>query len=200
MDIYRYMPQKMKRNLRPRIMILILVTFLPIALSLIALSITVLVRFAEQSGDRALHELALGMERVERDAVSVEHYADEFTRRYLTEINADAGIRDAMVPYDMIGDLGRWYSHLGLPGFVYLYDSTAGKSYIKYYGSTLDTAARERITAEVETFAAETGSLNFEMRGIGGRDYLCRTCRPPTARTSWAAMALWNPRTGTLSG
>ncbi len=175
MDIYRYMPEKMKRNLRPRIMTLILVTFLPISISLIALSFTVLVRFAEQAGDRALHELDLGMERVERDAVSVEHYADEFARRYLTEINAEDGIGDAMLPYDMIGDLGRWYSHLGLPGFVYLYDSAHEKSYIKYYGDTLDTAERERITAEVEMFAADTGSLDFEMRDVGGRDYLCRT-------------------------
>ena len=100
MDIYRYMPEKMKRNLRPRIMTLILVTFLPISISLIALSFTVLVRFAEQAGDRALHELDLGMERVERDAVSVEHYADEFARRYLTEINAEDGIGDASLRHD----------------------------------------------------------------------------------------------------
>lgn len=175
MDSFHRFMHKMKRNLRHRIITLILVVFLPIALSLITLSATVLARFTGQSADRALHELALGMDRVERDAVSVEHYANEFTQRYLTQINSADGLGGAMTPYDMIGDIGRWYSHLELPGFVYLYDSGSEKCYIKYYGSTLDIAETERVTAEVEKFARTAGTLMFELRGIAGRDYLCRT-------------------------
>lgn len=167
--------RKMKRNLRFRIMTLILVVFVPVSVSLITLSVTVLVRFAEQSEERALHELSLQMERLERDAAMVENYADEFTLRYLTEINDVGGLADPMTAYDMIGDLGRWYSHLELPGFVYLYDCGSGRTYVNYYGGALDVPERDRTKALVEKLAAEQEPMRFELRTVGGRDYICRT-------------------------
>ena len=175
MDKLRDFIYKLKRNLRPRIMMLILVVFLPVSVSLITLSVTVLARVSQQSGERVLHLLSLSLEKVERDAAMVENYADEFTQRYLTELSSASGFSDPMTPYDMIGDLGRWYSHLELPGFVYLYDSESGSAYVKYYGEAPEISDRERMTALVESFAAGSEAVSFEARSLGGRDYLCRT-------------------------
>ncbi len=175
MERLRRLRYVLLHELRARIMTLILVVFLPISIALITLSTTVLVRFSEQSRDRALHELSMQMTQMERDAVGVEHYADEFVRNYLMQINAPSGFSNAMLPYDMIEDLGRWYSYLDLPGFLYLYDNTGERCYTKYYGGTQDVSEKERLTKEVEGFAAVVGPMHFTLRDVGGRDYLCRT-------------------------
>lgn len=168
---------KMKRKLRSRIMTLILVVFLPIFTLLTAMSAALVRHFSDQLHERTTHELEMTMNGIEQDLLNVEYYAGEFADVYLTEINSSAGLSDALIPYDMIRDLGRWYSLSSLSGFVYLYDFGEGRCYTRHYGSVLNAAEINAAGYEVEKLAGEGRTRVFEHESIGGRDYLCRVYR-----------------------
>ncbi len=175
MDRLDRLSLKMKRKLRSRIMTLILVVFLPIFALLTAMSAALVRHFSDQLNERTAHELEMTMTRLEQDILGVEYYAGEFADRYLTEINAPDGLTDSMIPYDMIRDLGRWYSLSGLSGFVYLYDSGEGRCYARHYGSVLDAAEVNAAAREVEKLAGEGRTRVFERATVAGRDCLVRS-------------------------
>lgn len=165
----------MKRKLRSRIMTLILVVFLPIFALLTAMSAALVHHFSDQLRERTAHELETAMSGFEQDILSVEYYAGEFADRYLTEINAPDGLSGSVIPYDMIRDLGRWYSLSGLSGFVYLYDYGEGRCYTRHYGSVLNAAEINAAMHEVEKLAGEGRTRVFELESVGGRDCLVRS-------------------------
>lgn len=111
---------KMLHNLAYRIMTIILVTVVPLCLITIVIAFVTLHSASEQMRERAQRQTEANMERLEQDILRIEDYAEEFVDEYMAELDAADGFSDSLVPYDMINDLQRLFSHTGLKGAVYL--------------------------------------------------------------------------------
>ena len=112
--------QRATRNLSYRIMTIILVTVLPLCLVTVAIAFVTVHSASERSQERILRQTEANMDRLETDILRIEDYAEEFVAQYVVELNSDRGFSDQLVPYDMIRDAQRLFSHTGLKGAVYL--------------------------------------------------------------------------------
>lgn len=172
---------KMTRNLAYRIMTVILVTFVPLCIVTIIIAGTVLYTSTERLHDAARRQAEGNLDRLETDILRLEDYAEEFVDEYMAELSADGGFSDELVPYDMISDLQRLFSHTGLTGAVYLVESSSDRCIVK--GSEAIYAPTE--LEALQSFLAGTAAAGFDGFALEGMELMRREYSYPNARAGF---------------
>lgn len=172
---------KMTRNLAYRIMTLILVTFVPLCIVTIIIAGTALYTSTERLHDAARRQTETNLNRLEADILRLEDYAEEFVDEYMAELSADGGFSDELVPYDMISDLQRLFSHTGLTGAVYLVESSSGRCMVKGAGASYTTVELETL----QSYLAGSTAAGFGGFALEGLELMRREYSYPNARAGF---------------
>lgn len=173
--------EKFMRNLTYRIMTAILVTVVPLCLVTVIIAIVTLYNSSERMHERILRQTETNMERLEAAILRIEDYAEEFVDEYMAELNSDRGLSDQLVPYDMIGDLHRLFSHTGLKGAVYCIENETGNCLVKsgdslYLPYELD---------QLRDYVAENAVEGFESISLNGYELMRREYAYSSARVGF---------------
>lgn len=172
---------KMRRNLAYRITTVILVTFVPLCIVTIIIAGTVLYTSTERLHDAVRRQTEGNLDRLETDILRLEDYAEEFVDEYMAELNADGGFSDELVPYDMISDLQRLFSHTGLAGAVYLVESSSGRCMVKSSEAIYAPTELEAL----QNFLAGTAAAGFDGFALEGMELMRREYSYPNARAGF---------------
>jgi len=173
--------KKCGRNLAYRIMAVILVTTVPLCLVMITLAAVTLYSSFLHMQEQAQRQLEANLNRLETDILRIEDYAEEFVDEYISELSAETGFSDELIPYDMVGDLQRLFSHTGLKGAVYLVDRASGRCMVRgvgtpYYPQDLDT---------LRDCIAENPAAQFERLALDGHELIRREYGYANARAGF---------------
>ena len=169
---------KLKRNLAYRIMTVILVTFVPLCLVTVIIAAATLYISVERLHDKALQQTEDNLNRLEADILSLEDYAEEFANKYMAELNTNSGLADELIPYDMISDLQRLFSHTNLKGAVYLVDLSSDRCMVRSGGSLYTPTELETI----RDFLSSSTAAGFDSFAMEDRELMRREYSYPNVR------------------
>lgn len=172
---------KLRRNLAYRIMTVVLVTFVPLCLITVVIAGTAVHTASERLHDRARQQTEVNLNRFEADILRLEDYAEEFVDEYMAELNSDSGFSDELVPYDMINDLWRLFSHTELKGAVYLVDLSSGLCLVRSGESVFMPAEIEAL----RTFLSGSAAAGFGSFALEGRELMRREYSYSSARSGF---------------
>lgn len=173
--------EKLCHNLAYRIMAVILVTIVPLYLVTVAIAVGTLYNSSERMHERVQRQVEANMDRVEADILRIEDYAEEFANEYMAELISDEGFSDQLVPYDMIHDLQRLFSHTGLKGAVYLVAADADCCMVTS-GSGL---YRPRDLELIQSYVADNLAESFESFSLNSYELLRREYDYANARVGF---------------
>lgn len=172
---------RLVQNLAYRIMSVILVTFVPLCAVTIAIAYTALYTSSERLHDANRRQTEVNLNRLEMDILRLEDYAEEFVDEYMEELNAAGGFSDELIPYDMISDLQRLFSHTELKGAVYLVDLSSGRCMVKSEDALYKSTELETIQA----LLSDSTAAGFEGFSLEGRELMRREYSYLNARTGF---------------
>lgn len=173
--------EKLNQKLAYRIMTIILVTFVPLCLVSLIITGTALHTASEWQHNQIQRQTEINLEQLESDILQLEIYEEEFMDKYIAELNANGEFSDQLVPYDMIGDLHRVFSHTGLEGAVYLVEPSSGRCMVKSKESLYTPAELETL----RSFLSNSTAMGFDGFSLEGRELMRREYSYPNARTGF---------------
>lgn len=173
--------KKCDRNLAYRIMAVILVTTIPLCVVMITISFVTLHSSFLHMQDQVQRQLENSLNRLEADILRIEDYAEEFVDKYMTELNAEKGFSDALIPYDMVSDLQRLFSRAGLKGTVYLVGHTDDRCMVRSVGALYSPQEMETIRANI----SDPPAVQFEELALDGHVLIRREYRYSNARAGF---------------
>ncbi len=147
-------------HLLNRIVLLIVITFLPILIVMICVVGFALVKASDQIQEASKRELDVVMNQIETSILTANDEMDEFVLEYLSELST-AGRNEEITAYRMIGDLGKILQKTDLPGIVYLYDRNDERTYMKFQKLSDSLLEIEKMKKEINDFEADYTLLLF---------------------------------------
>lgn len=166
---------RLTKSLTPRILTAIMVIFLPVCFLSIFTAGIVVTRSAEQIVESFERELDLDMKRLEQNMKVVETDMDRFVSMYLSELSSKGTYVNDAANMDMLKELDQILEHTSLPGYLYLYDLSTGKIYIKYQGLPYTTLQQEMQKENLELIAQSIEIVNYEQMRLNREDYMVRS-------------------------
>lgn len=166
---------RLTKSLTPRILTAIMVIFLPVCFLSIFTAGIVVTRSAEQIVESFERELDLDMKRLEQNMKVVETDMDRFVSMYLSELSSKGTYVNDAANMDMLKELDQILEHTSLPGYLYLYDLSTGKIYIKYQGLPYTTLQQEMQKENLELIVQSIEIVNYEQMRLNREDYMVRS-------------------------
>jgi len=161
---------KLTRNLAGRIMTIILITVIPLCMVMISIAIVTLFSSFRHMQEQARQQMEANLNRLEADILRIEDYAEEFVNEYMIELNAGDGLSSQLVPYDMMEDLQRLFSHTGLQGAVYLVSGDGTWSMARSGGGLYTPRELDAL----QDWVLENESAGFESLTLAGHELMRR--------------------------
>ena len=173
--------QKCKGNLAYRIMAVILVTTIPLCLVMITIAMVTIHSSFLHMQEQAQRQMEVNLNRMETDILRIEDYAGEFVNEYMAELNAEGGFSDELIPYDMMNDLQRLFSHTGLKGAVYLVDRINDRCMVR----GVNTLYQPQELELMRDYISENIAARFEGLTLDGHELIRREYNYQNARAGF---------------
>lgn len=167
------MRQKWKR-LTFRLLYTACMTFLPLNLLAIAVCVMVIFRASDQVQASYERELDSFMTQFGDDLIKVEDSVEDFILKYLSELTLSGG-GDMMVCYEMLEDLSTGFNSSGQKGFLYLYNRSENRMFIKYPQGSYSVEKIEKIKQRLSGHYSMVGtSPSWEIEALDGSYFLAK--------------------------
>lgn len=166
---------RLTRSLTPRILMAIMVIFLPVCFLSIFTAGIVMTRSTEQIVESFERELAVDMGRLEQNMKVAKTDMDRFVSTYLSELSSRGTYVNEATTMDMLKELDGILEHTSLPGYLYLYNLSTGKIYIKYQGLPYTTLQQEKQKENLKLIAQSIEIVDYEQMRLNQEDYMVRS-------------------------